>query len=167
MLLITGLERSEIFPFSNNWIIETFYSFSETESMEDPNRKRYVARAEGNLRRSCLYKDNILISEAIENNPHYLSSNEIDKLIDEGEFIGDEFERTMNFPNGYVAKIEYWNSKNKQDPNLGIYRSKYMRMILLNETNHVIVDVLQENPHFGETPYTREEEEWYNHSPIL
>ena len=167
MLLIPGLERSEIFPFSNNWIIETFYTFSESKSMDNPDCRNYVGRANGNIRRSYLYKDNILVSESIEDNPHYLPLDEINKLIDNGKFIGEEFERIMNFSNGYVAKIEYANSKNKQDSNLGIYRSKYMRLKLFNENNQIIADVLQENPHFGETPYTREEEEWYNHSAIL
>ena len=65
MLVITGLERREIFPFSNtNWVIVTFYSFSTSKSMDDPNRKTYIGRAQGNLRESYLYKDNTLMSEA-------------------------------------------------------------------------------------------------------
>lgn len=63
MLLISGFERSELFPFSNDWIIESFYSFSESKSLDDPNCERYVGRAKGNIRKSYLYKNNILISE--------------------------------------------------------------------------------------------------------
>ena len=164
LILIPGLETIEGFPFSDNWEIITDYIFSETGfidySCEMGNR------AVGNLRRSRLFKDGNLISEAIETKSH-ISREEVVKLIDEGKVIGEEFERTMNFPNGYVAKIEYWNSKNKQDPNLGIYRSKYRRMILLDEKNQVIADVIQENPQFGKTPYTREKERWYRSMGII
>ena len=64
MLLLTGLERREIFLFSDDWIIETFYTFSESKSIDDPNRESYVGKARGNLRESYLYKGNTLISEA-------------------------------------------------------------------------------------------------------
>ena len=165
MLLIPGLERVECFPFPNNWKIIADYIFSESGVID--SNCNLGNRSSGNLRRSKLFHDGILISESIEDNPHYLSNEEIAKLIDEGEFIGKEFERTMNFPNGYVAKIEYCNSKDKHDDNLGIYRSKYMRMVLLDENNQVVVDVIQKNPHFGETPYTREDENWYKNSAIV
>ena len=166
MILISGLETIEGFSFSDKLEIITDYIFSES-GLVDSKCQGNVGRSLGNIRRSQLFKEGNLISEAIEDNPNHLSYEEIDKLIDNGEFIGEEFERTMNFPNGYTAKIEYWNSKNKQDPNLGIYRSKYRRMILLDEKDQVIVDVIQENPQFGKTPYTREKERWYRSMGII
>lgn len=155
MLLIPGLERVEWFTFPDNWKIITEYIFSESGSID--SSCNLGNRASGNLRRSKLFKDDFLINESIENNPNYLLSSEIKRLNDEGKFIGEESERCINFPNGYAAKVEYWNSKEEQEPNLGIYRSKYRRLILLNENSQVISEVIQKNPNFGKVPYNKEE----------
>ena len=167
MLLITGLDKIEGFRFTNDLNIITDYMYSQSGSFDDSNLEVYKEKARGNLRRSKLFKEGILISETIEDNPNYLSDERINELIDEGEFISEEFERTMKFPNGYVAKIEYLNSKEHSNSNLGSYRSKYMRMMLFDENNQIIVDVIQDNPHFGETPYTREDEKWHKDSCIV
>ena len=164
MIFIPGLETIEGFPL-DEWEIITDYFFSESGVIdlycEGGNR------AVGNIRRSQLFKDGNLISEAIENNPHYISREEVVKLIDEGKFIGEEFDRTMNFSNGYTAKIEYLNSKNKQGSKGSIYSSKYRRLVLLDDKNQVLVDVIQDNPQFGKTPYTREKEKWYRSMGIV
>ena len=62
MLLIPGLERVEWFKFPNNWKIITDYIFSESGIID--SRCSIGNRASGNLRRSKLFKDNILISES-------------------------------------------------------------------------------------------------------
>ena len=166
MILIPGLERIEGFIFSDNWKIITDYIFSES-GLIDSKCQGNMGRSAGNIRRSQLFKDGTLISEAFENNPHYISHEEIVNLINEGKFIGEEFDRNMNFPNGYVAKIEYLNSKNKQDTPGSIYSSKYRRLVLLDDKNQVLVDVIQDNPQFGKTPYTREKEKWYRSMGIV
>ena len=56
MLLITGFEIGEIFPFSRSWIIETHYSFSESKSIDESNCTHYIRRVQGNIRKSYLYK---------------------------------------------------------------------------------------------------------------
>ena len=145
------------FLLPNNWEVISDYIYSKNESIIDSEHQLGRGRARGNYRRSKLFKDNILVSETIEINPDYLPPDEIKRLTEKGEFIGEEFERTINFPNGYVAKIEYWNSKDEQKPNLGIYRSEYRKLILLNEKNQVISEVIQKNPNFGKTPYNKEE----------
>ena len=157
MLLIPGLEMIEGFLFPNNWMIISDYIYSEHEPIIDSDGQLGCGRARGNFRRSKLFNDNILVSEVIEDNPHYLPSEEINRRNDEGKFLGEEFERTINFPNGYVAKIEYWNSKDNQEPNRGIYHSKFRKLILFNENNQVISEVIQKNPNFGKTPYNKEE----------
>ena len=165
MLLIPGLERSEWFKFPDNWKIITDYIFSESGVID--SNCSLGNRAVGNLRRSKLFKDNILISESIENNPNHLPSSEIKRLNDKGEFIGEEFERTINFANGYVAKIEYSHSENKQQINQGIYFSKYRHMILLNEKNHVVSEIFEENPNFGKKPYNKESANYFRFKGVL
>lgn len=156
IFLNTGLEKIEGFSFPNQWKIITDYIYSESKSLDDYNYDVNKGRAEGNFRRSKLYNEHMLISETIEDNPHYLPDSEIRRLMDEEKLFGEEFERTMKFPNGYVAKIEYWNSIDKQEPNKGIYHSKYRRLVLINNKNQVISDVIQDNPNFGKTPFDKE-----------
>ncbi len=62
MLLIPGLERVEGFSFPNNWKIISDYIFSESGVID--SSCSLGNRASGNLRRSKLFKDNILISES-------------------------------------------------------------------------------------------------------
>ena len=170
-LLFTGLERIEGFQFPDNWEIITHYFYCKNFYLKNDLVEFlcdvHKSRAEGNVRRSKLLKDKKIVSIAIEENPHYLSPDELKRLWDEEKYIGEEFERTMKFPNGYVAKIEYWNSILEQEPNLGIYRSKYRRMILFDENNEIIVDTIQKNPDFGKTPYNKTGLENYLNSGIL
>lgn len=165
MLLIPGLERVEWFPFPNNWKIITDYIFSESGIID--SNCTLGNKASGNLRRSKLFHDGILISESIENNPNYLPLSEIKRLNEEGKFIGKEFERTINFTNGYVAKIKYSNSENKQEPNQGIYFSKYRLMALLNEEDQIVSEIIEENPNFGKKPYDKESADYFRSKGVL
>ena len=87
----------------------------------------------------------------IEDNPSFLTSKEINKLNDENQFIWDEFKRTFNFNNTYLAKIEYSNSKDKLDSNLEIYHSKYRRIAFIQwKSWKQSLMLLKKNPYLAE-----------------
>lgn len=169
--IFTGLERIEGFALPDGWEIITEYFYCKNFQLKNDllefNCDGYIGRAQGNVRRSRLFKDKQLVCIAIEENPHYLPPEEIKRLNDEEEYIGIEFERTMKFPNGYVSKIEYWNSILEQEPNKGIYHSKYRRISLFDENNEVIIDIIQDNPNFGKKPYDNEKMERYKNNPHI
>lgn len=98
--------------------------------------------------RSKLYKQGILVDESIEDNPNFVTYEDARKIKDQGKFVGEEFERVIHFTNGYFAKIEYWFSKEKQDPNLGNYDSKYRRVVLFNEFQQIISEIIDKNPRY-------------------
>ncbi len=143
---LKGYERHEKFMLPGEWEILIDYG----GDARFPREKIIWGYEKGisTHMRSKLFKQDIFITEAIEKNPNYVTYEEYTKIRDQGKFIGEEFERIIHFPNGYVAKIEYWFSKEKQDPNLGNYGSKYRRLILFNEFNQIISQIIEGNPSF-------------------
>lgn len=116
---------------------------------EDNKYHPFYTRYSGSCRRSRLLtnQDNI-ITEVIEKNPDMLSYERQCEIIEEGLYIGDEFERVINFPNGFSVKIEYWKSINGRDENFGMYDSKYRKTILFDENDNVLSEIMEDNPHF-------------------
>lgn len=141
---LKGYEHHEEFMLPGDWVILIDYGMevspAEVSWGYEKGRSAYM--------RSKLYKQGILVDESIEDNPNFVTYEDARKIKNQGKFVGEEFERVIHFPNGYVAKIEYWFSKEKQNPNLGNYDSKYRRLILFNEFNKVISEIIEENPRY-------------------
>lgn len=132
--IIPGNARVEKFDFPNKMQVRIDYGIM-WEGVYEP----FFGRYSGSLRRSQLLDQNKnIITEIIEGNPDELDYDTEQKILSAGQRIGDEFERVINFPNGYSAKIEYWVTPAKRDKNFGRYDAKYQKNLLLNENNMVI-----------------------------
>ena len=139
-------QKKELFELPNNWIIQISYGLifhpkihNNTEFME------VKSRSTAPLRRCRLYKNNILIDEIIEDNPCYIEPYSNNLCRPFWHMLGEEFERIIKFSNGLIFKIEYWDSKKKQEPNRGIYHSKYRKLILFNEQNEIFSVIMEDN----------------------
>ena len=118
-------------------------------SYDDGHYYPAFERYSGSKRRSQLLDDKgNIISEVIESNPDELTYEKEKSILATGLKIGDEFERVINFPNGYVAKIEYWVTPLKRDKNFGRYDAKYQKKILLDEKDNIISEVMDYNPYY-------------------
>lgn len=141
-----GEAEVENYFLPNNMSIEIDYGIIY---WEDNKYHPFYTRYTGSCRRSkILDNENNIISEVIEKNPDELLPEREREIIDAGLYIGDEFERLINFPNGYSFKIEYWKSINERDKNFGMYDSKYRKIILFDENNKIISEMMERNPHF-------------------
>ena len=98
------------------------------------------------------YGDNEkIITECIEDNPDYISEEE-ELIFQEQKIIkGDEFEKVVNFPDGKVAKIEYWITPEKRDVNFGRYAAGYRRSVLFDESGKIISEIMESNPNYRVT----------------
>lgn len=126
--------------------------YGEMDDGSFSGKKQYLRLSErytGEYRRSQLldYHGNF-ISECIEKNPDFECDTTDNYFIAAELKIGNEFERLINFDNGYVAKIEYWQSINNHDSKFGIYDAKYRKTTLFDNGNNIISEVMEDNPHF-------------------
>ena len=142
--------KEETFRFPNGMKVHMDYGyiFSKEDGMPEgymPTFNRFTSH----YRRSQLFDSNEnLVSEVIENNPDKVSKAQEDKLIQEGLIKGDEFEKVVTFPDGKVAKIEYWITPEKRDKNFGRYAANYRRLVLLDEYGEIISEIMEPNPNF-------------------
>ena len=146
-MLSQKYKKYEFFELPNNWKIEIYYGFIDDPRF--PGNTEFLnvkTRTSGQLRKIRIIKDNILLEEKIENNPAFLSDK--NKIYASWSIDGEEFERKINFDNKYIFKIEYWFSKNKQEPNRGIYFSKFHKLILYNYDREIISEIIEENPNY-------------------
>ena len=140
--------KEESFVFPNGMIVHIDYGyiFNEEDGMPEgymPTFNRFTSQ----YRRSQLFDSNEnLISEVIENNPDRIYKAQEDKLIQEGLIKGDEFEKVVNFPDGKLAKIEYWITPEKRDKNFGRYAANYRRSVLFDESGEIISEIMEHNP---------------------
>ena len=142
--IIPGDDMVETFGFPNGMQIKVDYGII-WEGKYEP----YFERYSGSLRRSQVLDSNkSIITEIIEKNPDELPSGVEFEMLKEGKLPGDEFERIINFPNGYTAKIEYWVTPEKHDENYGRYNAEYQKRILLDENNNIISEIMDYNPHY-------------------
>ena len=141
-----GDEISEDFDFPNGMNVHVDYGILfHTDHEYHPCFKRYS----GSLRRTQLLdQESNIVTEVIENNPDEMDYEREQNILAKGLKIGDEFERSINFPNGYIVKIEYWVSPTKRDENFGRYSAKYQKKILLDENNNIISEILDSNPYY-------------------
>lgn len=136
----------EQFNFSNGIYLIMDYCIKD-DKFKDPLIPGF-ARWDATLRRSILYDNNKIMSEVIEDNPDYISPEEELKLNEMGIIKGDEFEKVVNFPDGKVAKIEYWITPEKRDENFGRYAANYRRSVLFDENGEIISEIMEHNPNF-------------------
>lgn len=140
--------KEESFIFPNGMIVRMDYGyiFSEEDGMPNGYMPTFN-RLTSPYRRSQLFDsyENI-ISEVIETNPDRISQAQEDKLLQEGFIEGDEIEKVVNFPDGKVAKIEYWITPEKRDQNFGRYSANYRRSVLFDESREIISEVMERNP---------------------
>lgn len=145
--------KKESFRLPNGMTINMDYGYIFTE--EDGMPEGYMPtfnRCSAQYRRSQLIDSNDkIISEVIENNPDKISKSHEEILIQEHSLRGDEFEKIVNFPNGKVAKIEYWVTPEKRDKNFGRYAANYRRSVLFDETGEIISEVMERNPNYRPT----------------
>lgn len=139
----------ERFRLPKNYVIELNYL--RAYEAED-GKVRYVDsvmdRSSADYVQKVIWKDNIKIYNEIEKNFHKLEYEDIQKL--ELECKPEDFElgRTVNFGNEFSLEIEYWHSKDKQEPNRGNLESKYRRLILFNSEDNIISEVIEKNPNY-------------------
>ncbi len=142
--------KKEFFGLPNGMKINMDYGYIFNEEDDMPNG--YMPsfnRCSAQYRRSQLIDSNDkLISEVIENNPDKISSQQEDRLIQEHLLRGDEFEKVVNFPDGKVAKIEYWITPEKRDENFGRYAAGYRRSVLFDESGEIISQIMERNPSY-------------------
>ena len=142
-------QKSELFYLNNDWRIEIYYGFINDPQF--PDNDKFInmkTRLSGVLMEVKLFKDNILIDNQIEANPGYCSHENKIKHDAAWQNKGNEFERKIYFDNGYMFKIEYWFSKNKQEPNRGIYHSEFRKLILYNQNKEKISEIIEKNPNY-------------------
>ncbi len=136
------------FRLPENYIIELNY----VRPFEYEGKKSYVFHASSRISADCvqkvIWKDNIKIYDEIEENVHKLKYKDYRKLKLEGKPKEFELERIVNFGKEFSLKIEYWHSKDKQEPNLGNLESKYRRLILFNSEDNIISEVIEKNPNY-------------------
>lgn len=146
MLITPENYREEILNFPNGMFIKIDYGVMDYD-FKDPfisGFERFV----GSFRRSRLLFNDELITENIEINPDYVSLEDEEKLIKKGLRIGDVFDRTMNFQDGKVVKIEYWLTIEKRDKHVGMYDATYRKIILFDESGEIISELMEHNPNY-------------------
>ena len=140
-----GDELTEDYNFPNGMNIHVDFGVIWKDDKYHQCFSRYV----GSIRRSQLVDfSGKVITELIEDNPDEMNYEKEQKIRDAGLRLGDEFERIINFPNGYTAKIEYWITPAERDEKFGRYDAKYQRKILLYENNNILSDVIDYNPYY-------------------
>lgn len=146
MLIALGNVREENFILPNGMSIKIDYGVIDHD-FKDPfisGFERFV----GSHRRSRLVDDEKLIIEVIEDNPDYITLEQETILAKNNIQKGDEFEKVINFPDGKVAKIEYWITPKKRDENFGRYAAKYRRSVLFDKSGEIISEVMEHNPNY-------------------
>lgn len=146
MLSAPGNYRDEKFNLPEGISIQIDYGVIDHD-FKDPfisGFERFV----GSFRRSRLFFNDKLITENIKNNPDYVSLEEEKKLIQNGLRRGDVFDRTINFLDGKVAKIEYWITPEKRDKHFGMYDANYRKIILFDESGEIISELMERNPNY-------------------
>lgn len=106
------------------------------------------SRTSADCVQKIIWKDNIKIYDKIEKNVHKLEYKDVRKLKLDGKPEEFELERVVNFGNEFSLKIEYWHSKDKQEPNKGNLESKYRRLILSNSKGIIVSEVVEKNPDY-------------------
>lgn len=146
---VPGNVREEIFELSD-FTIKMDYGLMDDGFISGkvqylPISKRYSARC----RRTRLFdnEDN-LISVCIEKNPDYVTGEEEERLFKDHLLKGDEFEKVVNFPDGKVAKVEYWNTLDSRDENFGRYTAKFRRIVVFAKNQEILSEVFDRNPHY-------------------
>ena len=128
--------------------IDYGYIFSD----EDPLPTGYMPsfnRCSAQYRRSqILDSDKNILSEIIENNPDKISEEEEKELHENHLRIGDELEKVVSFPNGNVAKIEYWLTPKYKGENSRRLNANYMRSVLFDENGEIISEIMERNPYY-------------------
>ena len=142
--------KEETFRFPNGMKVHMDYGyiFSKEDGMPEGYMPTFLRLSSPYRRSQLLDSNENLISEVIENNPDKISKAQEDKLIQDGLIKGDEFEKVVNFPDGKVAKIEYWVTPEKRDKNFGRYAANYRRSVLFDESGEIISEVMELNPNF-------------------
>lgn len=146
MLIALGNFREENFYLPNGMSIVIDYGVMDYD-FKDPFISGFE-RFAGSCRRSKLFDGEKLITEVIEENPDYISSEKEAFLAENHILKGDEFEKVINFPEGKVAKIEYWVTPEKRDENFGMYSANYRRLVLFDEYGEIISEVMERNPNY-------------------
>lgn len=109
-------------------------------------------RYSGQQRRSTIYDgENNIVTQAIQDNPDKIPDEELLHIHEDGLLVGDEYERVVNFDNGWVAKVEYWMTLDARDENFGRYAAKFRRIVLFDENQEIISEVFEKNPHYRKT----------------
>lgn len=138
----------EKFRLPNDYLIELNY----VKSFEYEGEKHYAFHVRSRTSSDCvqkvIWKDNIKIYDKIEKNIHKLEYKDIRKLKLEGKPKDFELERIVNFGNEFTLKIEYWNSKDKQEPNKGNLDSKYRKLILFDSHYNLVSEIIEKNPNY-------------------
>lgn len=143
--------RRELLELPNNFYIKIDYGVMDDGSWS--GKKQYLEyfaqRLSGLYRRSRLFNEHDeLITEVIEKNPDYLSEEEERKLKQKGLTRGNETGKLIKFDNGMVAKVEYWDTPEKQAKGLARYSAYYRRIILFDKNNEIISEIMERNPHY-------------------
>ena len=142
--------QKESFIFPNGMIVRMDYGYIFNEEDDMPNGYMPTFhRFTSPYRRTQLLDSNLnIISEVIETNPDRVSQAQEDKLLREGLIKGDEIDKVVNFPDGKVAKIEYWVTPQKRDKNFGRYSAKYRRSVIFDENGGILSEVMEHNPNY-------------------
>ncbi len=143
--------RYELLKLPNHFCIKIDYGVMDDGSWS--GKKQYLEyfaqRLSGSYRRSRLFNEyDELITEVIEKNPDYLSEEEEKKLEQKGLTRGDETGKLIKFDNGMVAKVEYWDTPEKQAKGPARSSAYYRRIILFDENNEIISEIMEENPYY-------------------
>ena len=143
--------KKESFELPNGMVIHMDYGYIFNEEHDMPTG--YMPsfnRCSAQYRRSQLIDSNNkkIISEVIVKNPDRISKSQEERLLQEHLIRGDEFEKVVNFPDGKVAKIEYWLTPERRDENFGRYSANYRRSVLFDESGKIISEVMERNPNF-------------------
>ena len=142
------VDYDEKFRLPDKYIIELNY----LRPFENEGKKQYARKVQNRTSADCvekiIWKNNIKIYDKIEKNVHKLEYKDIRKLKLEGKPEDFELERTVNFGNEFTLKIEYWHSKDKQEPNQGNLDSEYRRLILFNSEENILSEIIEKNPNY-------------------
>ena len=142
--------RYENFELPNGMIIHIDYGHIFTEEDKFPTGYQpWSHRCCSEYRRSQLIDSNgNIISEVLEENPDYITDEDEKQLKKEKIIIGDEYEKIIKFPDGKLAKVEYWVTPTKRDKKCGRYYSKYRKSILFDKNDKIISEVMEKNPNY-------------------